>query len=226
MVIEYYNNFEIDEEKGNTTPVVEHYIRLKNNEPIKVNLIETRNEDPITTNFPNDIKINDQLKEKEKFKILEIIQKYKDVFMQNNKPIKTTSLVQHNIYTDGSPPIHQNPYRVSHKERALIEEEVKKMIKDEVIRPSSSSWSTFAAPARFASRRSCADSIFQVSGRSSLMTPPRCPSQVRSNLRSHLIPAPPECSRPARAPCSRNRWRCPRAAERARFRSGSSLRDW
>ncbi|KAG8173611.1 hypothetical protein JTE90_008228 [Oedothorax gibbosus] len=48
--------------------------------------------------------------------------------------------VKHKINTDDSPPIKQRPYRISPAEMRVIEDEVHKMFKADVIQQSESPW--------------------------------------------------------------------------------------
>jgi hypothetical protein len=50
--------------------------------------------------------------------------------------------VEHTIDVGSNRPVKQKPYRVSHKERQAIQEQVNKMLKDGMIRPSKSPWSS------------------------------------------------------------------------------------
>ncbi|GBN55419.1 hypothetical protein AVEN_84016-1 [Araneus ventricosus] len=47
---------------------------------------------------------------------------------------------KHNIETGNSAPIKQRPYRTSATERRVIEDEVQRMLKEDVIQPSDSPW--------------------------------------------------------------------------------------
>ncbi|UYV78534.1 hypothetical protein LAZ67_16001927 [Cordylochernes scorpioides] len=48
---------------------------------------------------------------------------------------------KHRIDTEGAKPIKHKPYRVSAKEREIIKEQIDEMLRDGIIRPSSSPWS-------------------------------------------------------------------------------------
>ncbi|GBM67091.1 Retrovirus-related Pol polyprotein from transposon 412, partial [Araneus ventricosus] len=65
-----------------------------------------------------------------------------DVFDLENKPVKVSSKVKHRINTADSQPVKQKPYRVSFEERRLIQEEVDKMLKLDIIEHSESPWSS------------------------------------------------------------------------------------
>ncbi|GFQ78002.1 transposon Ty3-I Gag-Pol polyprotein [Trichonephila clavata] len=50
--------------------------------------------------------------------------------------------VKHKINTDDNAPMNQRPYRISATERCVIENEVQRMLKENVIQPSKSQWSS------------------------------------------------------------------------------------
>lgn len=56
--------------------------------------------------------------------------------------LRQTSAATHRIETDGSCIIRRRPYRVSPKERKIIQEQVDDMLKNKIVRPSTSSWSS------------------------------------------------------------------------------------
>ena len=71
----------------------------------------------------------------------QLLKEYKDVFSKEGDPISSTPLVEHEIYTEG-PPIRlpfrqQNPLI-----RAEEQSQVKEMLRDGVIRPSTSPWAS------------------------------------------------------------------------------------
>ena len=65
-----------------------------------------------------------------------------DRFATTDFDLGHTELLQHEIDTGGSPPIHQKPYPVPFSQRSIIEEHVNKMLKQGVIQPSNSPWSS------------------------------------------------------------------------------------
>ncbi|GBM68120.1 Transposon Ty3-I Gag-Pol polyprotein [Araneus ventricosus] len=81
----------------------------------------------------------DDLQRKE---LLSLLVEFIDVFDLENKPVKVSSKVKHRINTADSQPVKQKPYRVSFEERRLIQEEVDKMLKLDIIEHSESPWSS------------------------------------------------------------------------------------
>jgi len=86
-----------------------------------------------------DVKINQKLKPHQKRKLLQLLNKYKDVF-SNTKIGKTKA--KHRIYTFG-PPSAEKPRRKSPMERKYIKEQVEELLKKGLIQKSSS---PYAAP--------------------------------------------------------------------------------
>ena len=113
----------------------EDSLKINSYEIIDENIVEN-----INTKI-RDVKINNDLEPADQLKLNELVNKYHDIFQANNKPLKATALVKHDIHTENVPPIHLRPYRVSQKERKIIEDEVNKMLQENIIRPSSSAWS-------------------------------------------------------------------------------------
>ena len=76
-------------------------------------------------------------------KLKNLLREYIDIFATNAKKPPITRKVKHKIDTGNSQPIKQRQYRLSEKEKEIVEKEVKEMKKNEIIRPSKSPW---AAP--------------------------------------------------------------------------------
>ena len=71
-----------------------------------------------------------------------LLNKYKSLFqIGNNQPIGRTSVVKHDILTEG-PPIRQKYRRLPVATKSVVNEEVKKMLQSGVIRRSTSPWSS------------------------------------------------------------------------------------
>lgn len=80
--------------------------------------------------------------EGEWLEILEIICSYPTLCdIQKQNPAGTLH-VKHAINTEQHPPIHQKPYKVSRNEREIIQGQVNDMLKQNVIQPSTSLWSS------------------------------------------------------------------------------------
>lgn len=74
--------------------------------------------------------------------LLALLEKHRSLFDVNSPALGMTAAATHRIHTDGSRIVHRRPYRVSHREREIIEENVSDMLRRNIIRPSSSPWSS------------------------------------------------------------------------------------
>ncbi|UYV80952.1 K02A2.6-like [Cordylochernes scorpioides] len=87
--------------------------------------------------------IDTDISNEDRVRLLDIIRKYSDVFEFQKSSLKTSSLKgKHHIDTGDHAPIKQRPYRVSPRERSIIQTEVDNMLKLEIIQPSDSPWSS------------------------------------------------------------------------------------
>ncbi|UYV78051.1 hypothetical protein LAZ67_15003310, partial [Cordylochernes scorpioides] len=104
-------------------------------QPAEVNLMEEseqkEHEEP-------QFQINENLAYKEKEQLKQVLERYEDLFSSG---LGRSNLAKHRIDTEGAKPIKHKPYRVSAKEREIIKEQIDEMLRDGIIRPSSSPWS-------------------------------------------------------------------------------------
>ncbi|UYV75151.1 K02A2.6-like [Cordylochernes scorpioides] len=104
-------------------------------QPAEVNLMEEseqkEHEEP-------QFQINENLAYTEKEQLKQVLEKYEDLFSSG---LGRSNLAKHRIDTEGAKPIKHKPYRVSAKEREIIKEQIDEMLRDGIIRPSSSPWS-------------------------------------------------------------------------------------
>ena len=69
-----------------------------------------------------------------------LLEEFADVFSRSADELGRKSIVKHEIQTNESRPIRQNPRRLLSKQRAVAEAEIQKMFKRGVIEPTSSPW--------------------------------------------------------------------------------------
>ncbi|UYV64996.1 hypothetical protein LAZ67_3002688 [Cordylochernes scorpioides] len=104
-------------------------------QPAEVNLMEEseqkEHEEP-------QFQINENLAYTEKEQLKQVLERYEDLFPSG---LGRSNLAKHRIDTEGAKPIKHKPYRVSAKEREIIKEQIDEMLRDGIIRPSSSPWS-------------------------------------------------------------------------------------
>ena len=72
----------------------------------------------------------------------ELLTRYADVFVEENKPLGRTSLLFHHIDTGNAPPFKVRGRRVPPHQRELVDEALDQMLANDVIRPSESPWSS------------------------------------------------------------------------------------
>ena len=111
-------------------------------------------------NSYEDVKIDETYLTKEQLKqVKELLKRKSDVFARKNEPPSQAINVSHNIDTGNHPPINVPKYRVSHKERPIINEHIKEMLKNGVIEPSKSPWAfpIVLVPKKDGTLRFCVD---------------------------------------------------------------------
>ena len=82
---------------------------------------------------------NECLTYEQKIEVKALIIEYADLFYDDEPSVAQG--VEHVIETGSARPIHLSRYRASPKERQVIEQEIKKMMSSQIIRPSRSPWS-------------------------------------------------------------------------------------
>ena len=74
--------------------------------------------------------------------MLNLLKKYQECFAESSRDLGHCKILTHQINTGTADPIYQQPYPSAFKQRELLQTEVTEMLKDEVIEPSSSPWSS------------------------------------------------------------------------------------
>src|ERR1044072_8669224 len=104
--------------------------------------LKKENTDP-KEKFVKEIKINQELNEERKGKIIELLEKYENICMYDDKKLTTIRVAKHGIeLKEGTKLKPQRAYRESEETRKIIKDEVNKMLKDGVIRKLKSSYSS------------------------------------------------------------------------------------
>lgn len=78
----------------------------------------------------------------QKLQLKKCIFEYQDIFTAPDGKLGRTDIVKHSIDTGNSKPIRVPPRRVPISQRVVIENEIDKMLKNDVIEPSTSAWSS------------------------------------------------------------------------------------
>ena len=75
-------------------------------------------------------------------KFRHLLEKFADIFATDINELGRTDLVSHRIFTEDVPPIRSRPYSIPPSEQTFIKEEIQRMMKHKLIRPSNSPWTS------------------------------------------------------------------------------------
>jgi len=75
-------------------------------------------------------------------KFRHLLEKFADIFATDINKLGRTDLVSHRIFTKDVPPIRSRPYSIPPSEQTFIKEEIQRMMKHKLIRPSNSPWTS------------------------------------------------------------------------------------
>lgn len=84
----------------------------------------------------------DHLNSEEKSKILKLCQEFSDIFYNENVPLSFTNKIKHTIKTSDETPVYTKSYRYPFIHRQEVDRQIKKMLEQNIIRPSDSPWSS------------------------------------------------------------------------------------
>lgn len=86
---------------------------------------------------------SENLNEEEKGALLNLLNKYKDVFhMDDSAPLSSTNAVQHKIRTKNDLPVYTKSYRYPYFLKEEVQNQISKMLDQGIIRHSNSPWSS------------------------------------------------------------------------------------
>ena len=71
-----------------------------------------------------------------------LLNEFHDIFAKDEHDLGKTDIVQHKIDVGDHPPIKSTPYRVPYCQRSIISQQVKSMLDNNIIKPSTSPWSS------------------------------------------------------------------------------------
>ena len=84
----------------------------------------------------------EDLQPQEYQKLSSFLKRYEDIFAAPDGKLGRTHLVEHTIDTGNSLPIKQRAWRLPFARRQVAEEEIQRMLREDVIEPSSSAWAS------------------------------------------------------------------------------------
>ena len=87
-------------------------------------------------------RVDDSISAQDKQKLKELLLKYKGAISWNEYDLGYTDLVQHSIPTTEGPPVRQKLRRFPPEHAAIIDKQVDVMLKQGIIEPSVSEWSS------------------------------------------------------------------------------------
>lgn len=104
----------------------------------------------MTMNVGNDNRLNkilsnielEHLNDEEKTSIIDVIEKYQDVFYLDGDILESTDATTHKINVSRESPIFTRQYRLPISQKEIVNEEVKKMLKNGIIKESNSPWNS------------------------------------------------------------------------------------
>lgn len=80
------------------------------------------------------------LNDEEKANLLTLCKEYADIFYLDDEPLTFTNQIKHRIKTTDEIPVHSKTYRYPFIHRDEVNSQIKKMLEQGIIRPSSSAW--------------------------------------------------------------------------------------
>ena len=100
-----------------------------------------------------------ELTSEQKQELQQLIDEFGDIVAVDKTDLGFTDLVQYRTDVGGNLPTKSKPYRVPFSQRPIIEEQIKTMLEKNIIRPSTSPWSSNVVPVakKDGSRRFCID---------------------------------------------------------------------
>ncbi|KZW00789.1 hypothetical protein EXIGLDRAFT_603680, partial [Exidia glandulosa HHB12029] len=89
-----------------------------------------------------ELDINPELTVDQRERLLDVLWQNRRAFAYGSRPLGRTNIATMRIDTGNAPPISTPPFRVSPEGRRFIEEEVAKLLANDVIEESDSPWAT------------------------------------------------------------------------------------
>ena len=113
----------------------------------------------ISSSPDKNVNIGSDLNDKQTRKLMELIGKYEQLFVDSDKYLTRTNLGQATLDTGDHPPIKQRPYKNPLALEAKLEEQINDMLEAGIISPSCSAWSSpvVMVPKRDSTYRVCID---------------------------------------------------------------------
>lgn len=127
-------------------------VSLDFSKPIQVENFERKEFEQIDLNYIDNLEIpeidisklirKEHMNPEEKLKITQLCREFSDIFYKDDIPLTFTNDVKHSINTTDESPIYTKSYRYPFIHKQEVENQIKKMLDQNIIRPSSSPWSS------------------------------------------------------------------------------------
>lgn len=101
----------------------------------------TSNMTPIKNELFKNIRL-EHLNGEERKALLNIIAKNQNCFHLNDRKLTTTNVGEHKIVTKDEIPVHSKTYRYPHCHKTEVKDQIRKMLDQNIIRPSNSPWTS------------------------------------------------------------------------------------
>lgn len=131
-------NTETTLRKGEVFATIHDVEEIKHEEPsTRINCVHQ-------TDMMEDRKldVNPQLGAERRQKLLNLLHEFRDRFAWDKAQLGETTICEQDIQLTSEVPVHQPPYRVSHRERQIIQAQVSDMEKQGVVKPSRSAYAS------------------------------------------------------------------------------------
>ena len=108
---------------------------------------ETQQQQPVPEHeisalFAKDISLGADLSQEQRQKLVSLITKYEGIFASNPKKPSLVKNMKHRIITDDALPVNKKPHRIPHAWNDEVNKQIKEMLDNGIIRPSSSPWNS------------------------------------------------------------------------------------
>jgi len=110
-------------------------------ERVNINSCTEEELSPSTLDFENNLSTD--ISEVDKSKMINFLERKKEIFATSTGELGKTGLVKHHINTEGQGPIRLRPYRIHKNEKHELDGIIQELLVNKIIRPSVSPW---AAP--------------------------------------------------------------------------------
>lgn len=101
---------------------------------------EVNSSESLSIDFFKDVAYAKTLDSMQRNQIASLLSKYRGVFASNPKKPTLVKGMEHRIITSHAQPVKRKPYRLPHAWHEEVNEQVSEMLKNDIIRPSSSPW--------------------------------------------------------------------------------------